>query len=171
MSCICQNTHFSRSALTAAQRKVRYAKMNDSRTKAIFDPIMRGFAAALISAVLLIFVCALCASGSDDPDTLIEPLSAAALLVSAAIGGFVSAHCRSAADSPLPELLTGGAAGLIHAAAVYMIGRLPVSSGIERAPGTALLYLAVAVLGCVGGFIGRRRNTRKVPRRRVPKKR
>ena len=146
--------------------------MNDSRTKAIFDPIMRGFAAALISAVLLIFVCTLCASGSDDPDTLIEPLSAAALLVSAAIGGFVSAHCRSAADSPLPELLTGGTTGLIHAAAVYMIGRLPVSSGIERNLGTALLlYLAVAVLGCIGGFIGRRRNTRKVPRRRVPKKR
>ena len=146
--------------------------MNDSRPASIIQPVLKGCAAALATAVLLLLAFTLCAYKSADPDSLIVPLSAAALLISSAAGGFVSTHSRTATDSCLPEVLTGALTGLMISIAVFLAGLFPLSSGAERSSGTTLLlYLGVAVIGAVGGITGKRRKLRRYHRHRVPKRR
>lgn len=140
-------------------------------TDALF-PMLYGCRASLVTALFLITAFTLAACNSSNPTSLIDPLSCAALLISSLTGGFFAAHSRKGASSPLPEVITGAGSSIMLIAVTLILGAVPISSTVERSTGkNTLLILAVAILGAVGGIIGRRRNSARHRRKRIGKRR
>lgn len=106
--------------------------------------------------ILLLLSCA-AANSSEDPGSMLRPLSLACLYLSALISGF--AAVRFSGDGILSGLLSG----CITALLMLLLSCLPLPDSGFLFPSTLLLTAAVIPAGCTGAMIGRKRQKHKSP--------
>ena len=112
------------------------------------------WAAGLV--ILLLISCA-AANSSENPDSMIRPLSLACLYLSALISGF--AAVRFSGDGILSGMLSGTVTALL----MLLLSCLPLPESGAAFPMNLLLTAAVIPSSCAGALIGRKRNRRKSP--------
>ena len=112
------------------------------------------WAAGLV--ILLLISCA-AANSSENPDSMIRPLSLACLYLSALISGF--AAVRFSGDG----ILSGMLSGTVPALLMLLLSCLPLPESGAAFPMNLLLTAAVIPSSCAGALIGRKRNRRKSP--------
>lgn len=112
------------------------------------------WAAGLV--ILLLISCA-AANSSENPDSMIRPLSLACLYLSALISGF--AAVRFSGDGILSGILSGTVTALL----MLLLSCLPLPESGAAFPMNLLLTAAVIPSSCAGALIGRKRNRRKSP--------
>lgn len=112
------------------------------------------WAACLV--ILLLISCA-AANSSENPDSMIRPLSLACLYLSALISGF--AAVRFSGDGILSGILSGTVTALL----MLLLSCLPLPESGAAFPMNLLLTAAVIPSSCAGALIGRKRNRRKSP--------
>ena len=112
------------------------------------------WAAGLV--ILLLISCA-AANSSENPDSMIRPLSLACLYLSALISGF--AAVRFSGDGILSGMLSGTVTALL----MLLISCHPLPESGAAFPMNLLLTAAVIPSSCAGALIGRKRNRRKSP--------
>ena len=115
-----------------------------------------GTGIALLSAMLLLFLCAGICYSTADPDALTTPLSLSALYLSATIGGFASVRRNRGG-----ALFCGALCGALLILAFLMINLcFHTTHARSFLPIIAVLLRAVILLFSVlGGFLGLHRHT------------
>ncbi len=117
-------------------------------------------AVAISGLVLLLLFCAI-ASSSEDPDSMITPLSLCALFLSSFCGGFSSV--RLSGDG----LLSGIASGAVTSAVIFLLSLFPLADTGSNGGNTLLCYLCIIASAAAGAIIGKRRKN-KSPHRHPP---
>ena len=112
------------------------------------------WAAGLV--ILLLISCA-AANSSENPDSMIRPLSLACLYLSALISGF--AAVRFSGDGILSGMLSGTVTALL----MLLLSCLPLPESGAAFPMNLLLTAAVIPSSGAGALIGHKRKRRKSP--------
>lgn len=127
---------------------------NSSSKSGILISAIRAQIVVLITAAILLTVFCAVAYSTDDPDSLIIPLSLCALYLSAISGGI--AAVRFSGDGIVSGLLSGA----ISMAAVFLISLLPLHpSGFDSTMGLILTALTVPA-SAAGSVIGHKKKER-----------
>ena len=113
--------------------------------------------------ILLLLSCA-AANASEDPGSMIRPLSLACLYFSALISGF--AAVRFSGDGILSGMLSGSVTALL----MLLLACLPLPGSGFLFPYTLLLTACVIPAGCAGALIGRKQHKHKSPAKKNHKR-
>ena len=114
---------------------------------------------AAVLGVLLSAASAAAALGSDDPDSLIAPLSLASLGISALVCGASSARLS---DGELPWALAGILSGSLFGILLFAVSFVPVSSGSDFIGGKRLVFTFLVILcSFIGAVVGRKRGKKR----------
>lgn len=125
----------------------------------------KGLAVGIITAAALLFIFTAIAYSSSDPDSLTAPLGYAALYLSAAAAGIAAS--RICGDNGAGSAIAGGMAGLMLLFTVIIISLIPADlQGEPLSPITSVLMgAAIPAAAALGGFILRKRKSRKIRHR------
>ncbi len=112
-------------------------------------------AAVFISGALFILLFCAAANASEDPDSIITPLSLCALFLSSFCGGFASV--RLSGDG----ILSGIAAGIVTSAVIFLLSLLPLFLSGANSVNVPLCYFCIIASSAAGAIIGKRRTPTK----------
>jgi len=126
-------------------------KIPHDAKRSLFLSSVRAQAVWALSAVLLLLVFCAVACSTDDPDSILFPLSLCALYLSAFAGGI--AAVRFSGDGIMSGLLSG----LLTMGLLWLLALLPFpESGVDMP--TSLLYTALVIpASAAGAAVGHKR--------------
>ena len=141
------------------------SKENSSPISQAMKNSVRGFLLTLPVCVLLIFLSALIALKSPDPDSLVRPLAVASLIISFLTCGFLSGKLNSR-STLLCSALSGGAFILLIMLLSLLLGKNLCDN--FSASQRAILYVGAFASSLMGGFLSsfKRKIRHKAPKRR-----
>lgn len=146
----------------ASLQKKKRARPNGNAerdgTRPVFVNSLKGLAAGIVSAILILLVMCAVAMKTPDPAALARPLSFASLLFSALIAGFVSAKLSSGGA------LCGVICGAMYLAFVFAVSLFVRGGGQTNLFVSLALRLAAFPATVLGAIIGDRKE--KKPKRR-----
>lgn len=128
-----------------------------TKTKPMWISCLLSQAVWAAGLVILLLISCAAANSSENPDSMIRPLSLACLYLSALISGF--AAVRFSGDGILSGMLSGTVTALL----MLLLSCLPLPESGAAFPMNLLLTAAVIPSSCAGALIGRKRNRRKSP--------
>lgn len=128
---------------------------NSHETKrSLFLSSLQAQAVWVLSALLLLLVFCTAAYFTEDPDSIIFPLSLCALYLSAMIGGI--AAVRLSGDGIVSGLLSG----IVTALLLWLFSLLPLPEAGIEIPNALIYSLMVIPASVVGAALGHRRKTK-----------
>lgn len=127
---------------------------------------VKGLAVGVILAAVLLFLFTAVAYSATDPDSLTAPLGYVSLYLSAISAGIAAA--RFSRETGGMAALAGGAAGVMLLFAVILLSLIPAQAPEDvLSPMTSvLMYAAIPAASALGGFLLRKRKSRKIKHKR-----
>lgn len=120
-----------------------------------------GMGAALLCAMLLLLLGSLLCLRSSDPSKLLLPLGLGALYLSSLLGGIVTVRRHKSA-----VLLCGALCGVLLLGFFWVLSLFFQAQDRFSLPLSLLLRALVAVFSILGAFLGQKRSSKRLRRKR-----
>lgn len=137
------------------QNKSQRANPSKKGNANILTAAIKAQIAVVVSALALLLIFCGISISSEDPDSMIKPLSLCALFLSAFFGGLTAV--RLSGDGILSGICSGGITVLL----VMLLSFLPLTSLNDPITTKLVSLLCILASSCAGAIIGKRRTTSK----------